>query len=479
MKTKSLILFTVLAMVIVGVVFAMSQESEDRTVLLSQLHSDNWQQRAAAEEKLTANRHARMPDEVKNALIDLLDRESRLIESTLRESNGLEGVSVKYGEGYSEYYSLLAGAVDQVADYNDKRILNILVHSSYNPDSPFAVKLASHGEAVVPMLLEMANSDLAPYRGKALGVLGEILKVEKYRAVPLPEDTREQVEQALIRGTGDENVGVRMLGVRSLGLLGLLLNGNGERTLVAAASDRSPTTVQSTSKKPPVDDHSAFCEEERKRVRNVVQEIFRDYQRSDSPKSIELLVDLDHRIRALLNSRPPYRQCEDDSGIYDRRWEEIGVNLGYWVDLAYSGRLLDEAHKSNPNSLLRRYTLFSTIFGVTSYHGLGMMPDIKAALNYASEFPDGPFAKETFRIIADFHKDLFMVLRDKNRDYKYNCYQSYITKKPIKTQKERAKRTALKYYRKALEIEPSNQEINRFLNDVDNETVRAWSFCAD
>lgn len=81
----------------------------------------------------------------------------------------------------------------------------------------------------------------------------------------------------------------------------------------------------------------------------MLQDIFRAYQLSDSPRSIELLVDLDDRVRALLNSRPTNRQCEDDSGIYDRQWKEIGVNLGYWVDLACSGRLLDEAHKRNPN----------------------------------------------------------------------------------------------------------------------------------
>ncbi len=129
----------------------------------------------------------------------------------------MEGVSVKYGEGYSEYYSTLLGAVDQIADYNDKRTLNILVHSTYNPDSPFAMKLASYGEAVVPMLLELATSDIAPDRGNAVGVLGEILKVEKYRLTRLPAETLEQVEQALIMGTSDEDIGVRILAVRSLG----------------------------------------------------------------------------------------------------------------------------------------------------------------------------------------------------------------------------------------------------------------------
>ena len=264
----------------------------------------------------------------------------------------------------------------------------------------------------------------------------------------------------------------------SLGL-SLNCNVNGESNPVATASNRSPTTAQSTSKKEPADDHSAFCKEERKRVQNGLREIFLDYQRSDSPKSIEVLANLDSRIRALLNSRPSYRPCEDDSGIYDRRWESIGVNLGYWVDLTYSGRLLDEAHKRNPNSSLRRYTLFSTIFGTTPSRGLGVMPDIKAAFKYASEFPDGPFAKETLLIIADFHKDLLMVLRDNNRVYKYDCYKPYINKMPIKTQKERAKRTALKYYRKVLEINPSNEEVKTFLSEVEDETVRAWSFCVD
>ena len=220
MKRKRIALFTIIVIFIVGVVFAMSQKSEDRSILLSQLQFDDWQQRAAAVEKLIANRDTHRSEDVKNALIDLLDRENQLIESTLRESNGLEGVSVKYGEGYSEYYSVLAGAVDQIADYSDERTLNILVHSSYNPDSPFAMKLASYGEAVVPILLKMANNDLAPYRGDALGVLGEVLKRNTYRTIRLPADTKEQAEQALIRGASDPDVGVRMLAVRSIGKAG-------------------------------------------------------------------------------------------------------------------------------------------------------------------------------------------------------------------------------------------------------------------
>lgn len=220
MKTKNLILLTLIALFIAGVAFAVTQRGGDQSRLLSQLRSDDWLQRSRGVEKLIADRKALGSKEVKDALVDLLDRENQLIESTLRESNGLEGVSVKYGEGYSEYYSVLLGAVDQVADYNDKRTLNILVHCSYNSDSPFAVKLASHGEPVVPMLLEMANSDISSERVNALGVLGEVLKIGKYGVAVLPPETRGQVEQALIRGTADEDVGVRMVAVQALGKAG-------------------------------------------------------------------------------------------------------------------------------------------------------------------------------------------------------------------------------------------------------------------
>ena len=239
MKRKGLTLFTVIAIVIVGVVVVMSQDSEDQTKLLSRLQSDDWQKRAAAVEKVIANRNTHRSEEVRNALIDLLDRETQLIESTLRESNGSEGVSVKYGEGYSAYYSVLLGAVDQVADYNDERTLNILVHSSYNGDSPFAMKLASYGEPVVPMLLNKANSDIAPSRGSALAVLGEILKVEKYRAIRLPADTNEQVRQSLIRGTADQDVGVRMQAVQALGKAG----GNDAVQLLEKIAKSDPAAI--------------------------------------------------------------------------------------------------------------------------------------------------------------------------------------------------------------------------------------------
>ena len=144
-----------------SVILAGSIAEGNYGALLAKLRSDNWQERAEAVERLDAMPDVLQSDEVKKALIDLQERENQLIEQTLRESNGRDGVSVKYGEGYSEYYfGPLSSAVGKVADYSDQHTLEVLVRNAYNPDSPFAKKLISYGEAIVPTLLEKANSDV-------------------------------------------------------------------------------------------------------------------------------------------------------------------------------------------------------------------------------------------------------------------------------------------------------------------------------
>ena len=60
--------------------------------------------RAAAFLK-TRNPDAVADPDVRSALLALLDRENRLVESTLRESNERVGVSEKYGEAFGEYLS--------------------------------------------------------------------------------------------------------------------------------------------------------------------------------------------------------------------------------------------------------------------------------------------------------------------------------------------------------------------------------------
>ena len=229
----------------------------------------------------------------------------------------------------------------------------------------------------------------------------------------------------------------------------------------------------------PTAEERAACEAEKTRLHAGMAAVFRDFATSSVPRSIETLVEIDGRLRALLAGRPSYRPCGDDSELYDRRWKEMGVETGYWNDLAYTGQLLVQAHAINPQSPLRRHTLFSTVFGTTPAHGLGVMPDLSAAFAYAIEFPNGPFITEVYRTIADFHKDLFMVLRDRLSDYKFDCYKKYIGTDARHRQKDRVKGVALDYYRRVLDRSPRDDRARRFADELTREVVKEWSFCAD
>jgi hypothetical protein len=121
----------------------------------------------------------------------------------------------------------------------------------------------------------------------------------------------------------------------------------------------------------------------------------------------------------------------------------------------------------------------STVFGETPRHGLGVMPDIKAAYAYEREFPSGPFIRDVYLTIASFQKDLFMVLRDRLTDYKYTCYAPYIGPAAWSKQAGGARRTALEYYERVLRLAPGDARVEAVLEETRRGVVRAWSVCAD
>lgn len=211
-----------------------------------------------------------------------------------------------------------------------------------------------------------------------------------------------------------------------------------------------------------------------------LRELYQAYQAVHGEKAIEKLVQLDARLRHLEPKLEGQRQLGIDE--YPPCWRsdysQMGLFFGYNGDLRYSGKLLVDAHQINPNSPFRKYTLFSEIFGDNRYT-LGVMPNIKAAFQYEREFPAGPFIQQTDIVIADFFKDLYMVLRDRTPDYKYDCFKPYIEKRPIPEQLGRAKRIALKYYVRVLKREPTNELAFRFHAELTDGSINSWSYCAD
>src|SRR6266404_1062319 len=100
MNSKRVISFTVTVMILAGIALAISQ-NDNQSELLTRMRSDDWKERAAAVEKVIADRKAVRSGDVRNSLINLLDRENQEIASAYREGRP---VSEKYGEAYSEYY---------------------------------------------------------------------------------------------------------------------------------------------------------------------------------------------------------------------------------------------------------------------------------------------------------------------------------------------------------------------------------------
>jgi HEAT repeat protein len=150
-------------------------------------------------------------------LVDLLDRENRLIETTLRESHEQVGVSRKYGDAYGDYIDDLRDTVAEVADLHDPRVIKILMMSSFAPDSIFGRKLAILGNTLIEPLLERAASDLEIERSVAFEMFGIVVDVNRGH---LPAASMASIKKVLTAGVEDHGVRARYMAVHALGLAG-------------------------------------------------------------------------------------------------------------------------------------------------------------------------------------------------------------------------------------------------------------------
>jgi hypothetical protein len=207
------------------------------------------------------------------------------------------------------------------------------------------------------------------------------------------------------------------------------------------------------------------------------------YTETQQHKTVQTLAHLDSSVKAFVQAVHkafPYRtppQFNPD------RYKNLGLWIGHYTDeIGYTEEFLLEAHTLDPNSSLRPLTLYSTILGARSFHGLGEMPNVDSALAYLKEFPRGPYAGAVCVLLGNFYKDLFMVLRDfkeEQKDYKYDCFQPYIDKSPIEAQRSRAQKLALYYYNEALKLDAKDKWLGGFRREVQDGTVSGWSYCAD
>jgi hypothetical protein len=146
-----------------------------------------------------------------------LVRENNLIVSTLRESNGTEGVSIKYGEGYSTYYDRLLKVVNELADKDSPKVLSAWANASYNAESPLFERLATqYGERMLPFLVEQSGSDVEAVRAQATDRLGVIL----VHCQRLTASDKNEIHDLVVGALADPSDGPRIAAIRVLGKSG-------------------------------------------------------------------------------------------------------------------------------------------------------------------------------------------------------------------------------------------------------------------
>ena len=214
-------------------------------------------------------------------------------------------------------------------------------------------------------------------------------------------------------------------------------------------------------------------------IADALASVYQRYRAIDSTPDIATLVQLDRELRALLQSM----RDEHVSITYLKpAYAVLGIEptLFEGGTLTYTGKLLYEAHRTNPRSAYRRYTLFSTI--QPGGGNVNSPPSPRAAESYLSEFPDGPFAIEAVRLLAFFYDDLHKVIRSVIEgdvtEYKYECYKRFLSPN-AKEQLPIARRSAIRYYRQALAAQPTDENLTSFLADIERGENHAWFFCGD
>jgi len=200
-----------------------------------------------------------------------------------------------------------------------------------------------------------------------------------------------------------------------------------------------------------------------------------------SDATVEKLVATDKKLRAFVKSRTKYLEGDELHYWSKKTFQDVGLFIGRNSDkLGYNGALLKRAHKIDPNSAFRAFTLFSEI----EPEPWGM-PNIDAAWQYVNEFPNGPFINETNYIIACFYKDLFIILNNERyrsgsgEDYKLNCYEPFFTNDSFSKQAQKSKELSIQYYEKFLQYKPDDSMSLYYIRELRQGTIESWSFCAD
>lgn len=218
MKTKSMTrLITVI--VVTTVLCCAQQAPQSQKVgveaLLDEVRSDDGAKRYEAFNKLSSDPVALRDARVRNALLELLDRENRDFEAKVREIRG-GGQSAGDDDGAPEYMEALVGTVESFADQHDPHQICILVKTGYMPISSSPAENAIRVKAAMPCLVRMSENTFMLDRIRAAGILARLSALEGILDPPMAQE----IQQLVVRALHDPAEAVRSSTVDALGDFG-------------------------------------------------------------------------------------------------------------------------------------------------------------------------------------------------------------------------------------------------------------------
>ncbi len=202
----------------VAAILAASSQRDSTSLLIQQLRAGSWVVRSRAYLQIRSNPALHTP-QVKNALVELADRENGVVDHECRYGNGVDN---KFGEEYSEYYGQLGETLMTIVTVDDKAALRVLVRGAYGGTSLFAQWLARFGNPVVLPLVKLTKSDRTfcglITRGTGIEVLGLVVEQQKKGTIEraLSGRTVSTILSILEDGLKDPDAGVRMSAIRAV-----------------------------------------------------------------------------------------------------------------------------------------------------------------------------------------------------------------------------------------------------------------------
>ena len=176
---------------------------------------------------------------------------------------------------------------------------------------------------------------------------------------------------------------------------------------------------------------------------------------------------------------------KDDNHLGRSTDTTIGVSVEHYsVTFSYSGKLLAEAHRIDPNSGFRSHTLFSTVLDYSDPTDDWDLPNFNAARAYLREFPKGPFAPDAAMVLAGAYKDAYWGLHLDQSEMEIDSYACVadqlgdLKDKSRSAQETYAKKMAESYFRQAFRLRKPNQE-QRYWYDNWRRGHPTYDYCPD